>query len=178
KLVGRVIASVPLDSSFAETLRRHAGLEPADRVLVLDGSRVVGGPPALRGASATWASASRTLELNGTRYRRLTSARRPSPPPAAALAVVTPQSAIDAANRSFQHRYLYGLLVSIVLLGVVAMLQGRALLRAISRLVVAANAIARGSLDERVPVRGHDEIATLGRAFNDMADQLQARMDD
>ena len=94
------------------------------------------------------------------------------------MAVVTPQSTVDAANRSFRRRYLFGLLLSIALLGVVAALQGRALLRAIGRLVVAANAIARGSLGERVPVRGRDELAILGRAFNEMADQLQARLDE
>jgi two-component system cell cycle response regulator len=92
--------------------------------------------------------------------------------------VVTPQSAIDAANRAFQRRYLYGLLVSIALLGIVAMMQGRAILRAIGRLVGAANAIARGSLGERVEIKGRDELAILGRAFNDMADQLEARLDE
>jgi len=42
----------------------------------------------------------------------------------------------------------------------------------------AAHAIARGSLSERVPVRGKDEFAVLGTAFNDMANQLQARLDE
>ncbi len=38
----------------------------------------------------------------------------------------------------------------------------------------AANAIAEGRLGERVPIRGDDEIAALGRRFNEMADQLGA----
>jgi diguanylate cyclase (GGDEF)-like protein len=177
RLVGRVIASVPLDASLAETLRRRAGLESADRVLVLSRDTVVGGPPELVGATGNWSASSQTLKLAGKRYRGLASGPL-SEQRDAALAVVTPQSTIDAANRSFRRRYLAGLLLSIALLGIVAALQGRALLRAISRLVVAANAIARGSLGERVPVRGRDELAILGRAFNDMADQLQARLDE
>jgi diguanylate cyclase (GGDEF)-like protein len=177
RLVGRVIASVPLDASLAETLRRRAGLDPADRVLVLSRDTVIGGPPELAGATGTWSASSQTLRLAGKRYRGLASGPLPEQRDAA-LAVVTPQATIDAANRSFQRRYVSGLLVSIALLGIVAALQGRALLRAISRLVVAANAIARGSLGERVPVRGRDELAVLGRAFNDMADQLQARLDE
>jgi two-component system cell cycle response regulator len=116
------------------------------------------------------------VHLGGKHYRAVASRRLPDG--GVAFAVVTPQSTIDAANRAFQRRYLWGLLVSIALLGIVAMLQGRAILRAISRLVVAANAIARGSLGERVPVKGRDELALLGRAFNDMADQLQARLDE
>jgi len=177
RLVGRVIASVPLDASLAETLRRRAGLESADRVLVLSRDAVVGGPPELAGAIGKWSASSRTLRLAGKRYRGLASGPLPEQR-GAALAVVTPQSTIDAANRSFQRRYLFGLLVSLALLGIVAALQGRAVLRAISRLVVAANAIAGGSLKVRVPIRGHDELAVLGDAFNRMAEQLQARLDD
>ena len=37
-------------------------------------------------------------------------------------------------------------------------------------------AIARGRLGERVPVRGRDELALLGRTFNGMAEQLQSRL--
>jgi two-component system cell cycle response regulator len=175
--VGRVIASVPLDSSLAAALAGRAGLEPDDHVLVLEDGIVVAGPPELTRAEARWTGQSQTVELGGDRFRGVASTPL-SENRHASLAVVTPQSTIDAANRSFQRRYLLGLLVSIALLGLVAMLQGRAILRAIGRLVGAANAIARGSLGERVPVKGRDELAILGRAFNEMADQLQARLDE
>jgi diguanylate cyclase (GGDEF)-like protein len=48
--------------------------------------------------------------------------------------------------------------------------------RTLSTLVEAAHGIARGRLAERVPVRGRDEFSQLGTAFNEMADQLEARM--
>jgi two-component system cell cycle response regulator len=176
-LIGSVVASVRLDSSLASTLARRAGLEAEDRVLILSQGIVVAGPPQLSLTEARWTGRSQTVDLGGKRYRGVASTPL-GEDRHASLAVVTPQSAIDAANRSFQRRYLAGLLVSIALLGLVAMLQGRAILRAIGRLVGAANAIARGSLGERVPVKGHDELATLGRAFNEMADQLQARLDE
>src|SRR5205814_3845960 len=54
--------------------------------------------------------------------------------------------------------------------------EGRAIVTSIRRLVNAARAIARGDLEQRVPVQGRDEFALLGRAFNDMAVQLQARV--
>jgi len=177
RLVGRVIASIPLDASLASTLAARAGLEPEDQVLVLSDGIVVAGTPELLGAPATWTGRSQTVKLGDKRFRGVASTPI-SEKRHVTLAVVTPQSTIDAANRAFERRYLYGLLVSIALLGIVAMMQGRAILRAIGRLVGAANAIARGSLGERVEVKGRDELAILGRAFNDMADQLQARLDE
>jgi signal transduction histidine kinase len=44
----------------------------------------------------------------------------------------------------------------------------------IVKLNQAANEIAQGHLDVRVPVTGHDEMADLARTFNDMAAQLEA----
>jgi diguanylate cyclase (GGDEF)-like protein len=177
QLVGRVVASVPLDASLASALAQRAGLEPEDRVLVLSDGIVVAGPQELTGTLARWTGHSQTVSLGDKRFRGVASTPL-NEQKHTTLAVVTGQSTIDAANRAFERRYLYGLLVSITLLGVVAMMQGRAILRAIGRLVGAANAIARGSLGERVQVKGRDELAILGRAFNEMADQLEARLDE
>ena len=51
-------------------------------------------------------------------------------------------------------------------------------MRTLRALAEAAHGIARGRLSERVPVRGRDEFAMLGNAFNEMANQLQARLDE
>jgi diguanylate cyclase (GGDEF)-like protein len=58
----------------------------------------------------------------------------------------------------------------------IAYFEGRSIMRTLGRLVAAANDLAHGRLDRRVDVRGPDEFARLGRAFNEMADQLEARM--
>src|SRR5262249_48484559 len=50
--------------------------------------------------------------------------------------------------------------------------------RTLGRLVDAARAISRGDLDQRVAVQGRDEFALLGRTFNEMAAQLQTRLDE
>ncbi|MER7394712.1 ATP-binding protein [Streptomyces sp. NPDC000151] len=55
-----------------------------------------------------------------------------------------------------------------------ALLLSRAVLRPIRALTVAARGLGDGELGRRVPVSGRDEIAELGRAFNRMADSLQA----
>jgi two-component system, cell cycle response regulator len=47
--------------------------------------------------------------------------------------------------------------------------------RRLSRFAAAANDIARGRFDRRVEIKGRDEFARLGVAFNEMADELEAR---
>ncbi len=47
------------------------------------------------------------------------------------------------------------------------------LIRPIQALTYAAQKLAEGDLTQRVEIRGDDEIATLGRTFNQMADSLQ-----
>jgi signal transduction histidine kinase len=47
------------------------------------------------------------------------------------------------------------------------------LLRPVGELTFAAERMASGDLSQRVPIHGHDELATLGIAFNQMADALQ-----
>jgi two-component system OmpR family sensor kinase/two-component system sensor histidine kinase BaeS len=55
----------------------------------------------------------------------------------------------------------------------VAILLAYSLLRPVRDLTRAAEHLARGDLSRRVPVHGSDELATLGRTFNNMADSLQ-----
>jgi two-component system, cell cycle response regulator len=64
----------------------------------------------------------------------------------------------------------------VLFLLLIAYFEGRSIMRTLGRLVAAANDLAQGRLDRRVVVRGPDEFARLGRAFNEMADQLEARM--
>ncbi|HKN63220.1 MAG TPA: diguanylate cyclase, partial [Gaiellaceae bacterium] len=81
-----------------------------------------------------------------------------------------------AAGARTRDRLLAGLLACLALVGVVAYLQGRAIVRNLRRFATAAGGIAQGSLRERVPIRGRDEFAALGAALNDMAEQLEARL--
>ena len=89
--------------------------------------------------------------------------------------MVTPQDLIDAAASAERRRLLAGLLGSLALIALLAYAEGLAIVRAISRFVGVAQAIAAGRLDERVPVNTRDEFGQLAMAFNDMADQLEAQ---
>ncbi|WP_306316287.1 MULTISPECIES: cell wall metabolism sensor histidine kinase WalK [unclassified Streptomyces] len=55
-----------------------------------------------------------------------------------------------------------------------ALLLSRTVLRPIRALTSAARGLGEGDMARRVPLSGRDEIGELGRAFNRMADSLQA----
>ena len=174
---GAVIASVPLDGALVRRLEARSGLETADHVLVVEDGRIVAGPPGVRGRFDLLSGKPGTVSVGGTRYRALVASTLEGRP-SATLGVISPQGLIDAANRKATNQLLIGLVAALVFVGCVAYVEGRAIVRTIRRLVDAAAAIARGDLKERVPVQGRDEFALLGRTFNQMAFQLQTRLEE
>jgi diguanylate cyclase (GGDEF)-like protein len=174
---GAVIASVPLDGALVSRLEARSGLEAADHVLVVEDGRIVAGPPGVRGRFDLLSGKPGTVSVAGTRYRALVAGTLEGRP-SATLGVISPQRLIDAANRKATNQLLIGLVAALVFVGCVAYVEGRAIVRTIRRLVDAAAAIARGDLKERVPVQGRDEFALLGRTFNQMAFQLQTRLEE
>jgi diguanylate cyclase (GGDEF)-like protein len=171
-LAGVVVASVPLDDALAAELRASAAIPTSDRLVLLAGNHILAASPPLTGSVPLAAGHIAVLRVAGTRYRTLVG------PPLAgvSLAILTPQSAVDAADASQRDTLIAGLAGIVLLVAIVAFLEGRSIVRTLRRLADAARGIAQGRLGQRVPVRGNDELATLGRAFNDMADQLQARL--
>ena len=174
---GAVVASVPLDGALVSRLETRSGLERADHVLLVEDGQIVAGPVGLRGRFDLLSGKPRTVSLGGTRYRALVAGTLDGRP-TATLGVISPQTLIDAANRKATNQLLIGLVAALVFVGCVAYVEGRTIVRTIRRLVDAAAAIARGDLQERVPVQGRDEFALLGRTFNQMAFQLQTRLEE
>jgi len=172
---GIVIASVPLNGGLVNRLEQRSGLADGSHVVLLDHGNVVAGPHGVTGTLDTPAGKTATVKLGAERYR-VVSAGTLDEQRAATLAVISPQSQIDAANWSAQRRLMIGLLASLVVVLLVAYVEGRSIVGSIRRLVDAARAIARGDLEQRVPVQGRDELALLAKTFNDMAYQLQSRL--
>jgi len=174
-LIGTVTVAVPFDDSLAELLRRRSGLGPHDTLAILRGRRIVASAPTLTGAVAAGVGQTKTIDVSGDRFRVLVA-------PALAgssdvrVAVLTPQARIDAANATSRNRLVALLLASLLLVALVAYFEGRSIVRALGALAQAAHGIAHGRLSERVPVKGRDELAMLGSAFNDMANQLESRL--
>jgi diguanylate cyclase (GGDEF)-like protein len=172
--LGKVVATIPLDGSLVAGLRLGAAFDSGDVLVLLEGTRIVSASPFVSGRVPVAAGRSATISVGGTRYRTFVAPALPRV--GARLAVLTPKALIDAASARTRDRLLAGLLACLALVGVVAYLQGRAIVRNLSRFATAARGIAHGSLHERVPVRGRDEFAELGAALNDMAAQLEARL--
>ena len=168
-LAGTVVASVPLDEALASALRSN------DRLAIVESGRIVAASPPLAGTITLPAGRIGTIRVGRARYRTLVA---PSLAGASNVrfAVLTPQSTIDAADASERDKLLLGLLAAALLVAIVAFIEGRSIVRTLRGLADAARGIAQGRLTQRVPVKGRDELAALGMAFNDMADQLQARL--
>jgi diguanylate cyclase (GGDEF)-like protein len=173
--LGEVVATIPLDRSLVARLRRGAAFDSGDVLVLLQGTRIVSASPFVSGRVPVATGRSATVRVAGTRYRTFVAPALPRVP-GSRLAVLTPNALIEAASARTRDRLLVGLLACLALVGVVAYLQGRAIVRHLSRFATAARGIAHGSLRQRVPVRGRDEFAELGAALNEMAAQLEARL--
>ncbi len=173
-----IVAAVPLDDRFARRLHARSGLAAPDELAVINPARRVGAAtsPSVQGGAAFTPGRITTARIGDRSYRTIST--RLGPDSELALAALTPSSAIVSEQRSVIGRLLLGLLGSLLLIAFVAYVAGRSIVGSLARLADAANSIAAGRLRERVQVRGRDEFATLGRAFNDMATQLEAQMVD
>jgi diguanylate cyclase (GGDEF)-like protein len=174
-VAGVVTVSVPIDARLAALLRSRSGLPRDDVLALLEGPQVLAASPPLTGIVPLAPGHVGSARVGGKRYRALVAPSL-SGLPGTRIAVLSPQARIDAANAVARNRLLLGLLVTVLLVAVVAYLEGRSIVRTVRGLADAARAIAHGRLGERVPVRGSDELASLGLAFNEMADQLETRL--
>jgi diguanylate cyclase (GGDEF)-like protein len=170
--IGSVTVAVPVDDRLLTSI--GVGLGTGEHLAaVRDGLIVAGGP-----RTATLALSpgkSRRVVVAGTASRGLATSPL-ADPSGLQLVALTPQAAIDAAARMAEMRLTAVLVASLLVFALVVFLLGRSVVTTLGRLAGAADAIAGGHLDERVDVRGRDEFAQLGNAFNRMAEQLQQRM--
>jgi diguanylate cyclase (GGDEF)-like protein len=173
--LGEVVAAIPLNAALVQGLRREAALDSEDVLVLLEDARIVASSPSVRGRVPVTPGRASTVSLAGTRYRAFVAPALPGVS-AARFGVLTRKASIDAADARTRDRLLVGLLACLALVGIVAYLQGRSIVRNLRRFATVARGIAHGSLRERVPVRGRDEFAALGAALNDMAAQLEARL--
>ena len=173
-----IIASVPLTRELAERLHARSGLSSPDELVFVDGERQVdaASTPDVTGTTELVPGRVETALIGDHEFRAIGS--RLVPDSTLMLAALTPSSVIADEKQSVLGRLLIGLLGSLLLIACVAYLAGRSIVGALGRLAEAAHSIAAGRLEERVEVRGRDEFAQLGRAFNQMASQLEGRLED
>ena len=172
--LGRVVAPVTIDRGLAILLRNRAGLVQGGEVAFVADGRVLAASTALEGPLRA-PDQPAEITVSGHRFRALSS-HTLAEPRNAALVVMAPQARIDESGSWVRSRLFLAMLAALLLIALVAYIQGRSIVGTLSRLADAARSIARGSSGGRVHVRGRDEFASLAHAFNEMADQLEARM--
>ena len=172
--LGRVIAPVAIDSRLAEDLRKQSGLAGGGELALVEGGRILSASAPIRGTIATPARPAE-ITVSGRRFRALASSGL-ARPRSTSLVLLAPQARIDESIGWLRSRLFLAMLAALLLIAAVAYIQGRSIVGTLGRLADAARGIARGRLGDRVHVRGRDEFASLAHAFNQMADQLQARM--
>jgi diguanylate cyclase (GGDEF)-like protein len=175
--LGHVTVGVPLDDRFAGRLRRSAGLGRGAELAFIRGDGITAASTKSLNGRISVPTSPKRVAAGGRRFRGLASEPLPARPDLRLL-VLTPQAEIDRSTDWARTRILGLMLLVLMLIAAVAYLEGRSIVRSLGQVAAAARGIAHGRLSDRVRVRGRDEFASLGRAFNDMADQLQARLDE
>ena len=175
KPAGRVIASVPLNPANLSELEDLAGVSTDERLLLVQGTRLFNPKSGVEARAKLNRDQIGRVHLGGKEYRVLVS-RPVSARGSVGFALITPADRVSDAVFRLELRVLLALLGFLTLMGTIAFFEGKVIVRNVGDLAGAARAIARGHLRERVPVRGHDEFASLAVAFNDMTEQLEARM--
>jgi len=175
KPAGDLIVSVPLNPANLRHFATLAGVS-ANEKLMLARNNLVFAPKSGAGTRAKLNEDQiGRVRLGGKDYRVLVS-HPVSARGSVGFALVTPQDRVNDAVYNLELRVLFGLLGFLLLMGTIAFFEGKVIVRSVGDLARAAREIAHGHLRGRVPVRGHDEFATLAVAFNDMTGQLEARM--
>jgi diguanylate cyclase (GGDEF)-like protein len=172
-VLGRIVVWVPLDNGLLRELRANSGLESRDGLLLATGGKVVAGPRLLLGSRELPGERSRYVTLGSREYRAVSTAIL-SGNPQVTLVALTPKSEIHSAIGDLRERFLLFALAALAVVALLAWLLGRTIVRSLKELADAAGAVARGQYGKLVPVRGRDEFASLGRAFNEMSEQISA----
>jgi diguanylate cyclase (GGDEF)-like protein len=179
EVVGKVVVHVPFDDALVERLSSRSALDDGDRFVFVADGRVVA-PGSVGARLDVPQRGPRFLDVGGASYRSvgtdLIAAEQAPKRAAVSLVALSPKAAIDKAVDDLRSRFLLFSAVAMIAVGILAYTFGRTIVRSLGELSAAAAGISKGRLDQRVPVRGRDEFAALGEAFNDMAAQLEQRL--
>jgi signal transduction histidine kinase len=85
-----------------------------------------------------------------------------------------PLQDVTAVLQDLRTRWLLSTAIALLFSVAVGLLLSGAITRPLRRLTAAAGAVARGQLDQTVPVSSRDELGRLSQAFNEMTARLRA----
>ena len=110
----------------------------------------------------------------GTRGRGAGDEDRPTPAGAAIryVAVVVPEASLGTAWQALAPSLGFAALIALAVSAAAALWLSRSIARPLRQITEASRAMAQGDYEQSIPVRGHDEVAELARAFNRMAREV------
>jgi diguanylate cyclase (GGDEF)-like protein len=171
-VIGTIAVSTRSAQSYADELRSfndvHAVLTERGRVV---GSTLIGKPAAPLPRQGD-------VDVEGAHYRTASFATRGFD---RARIGVHQLRLENGATGFFSSASLIvlGILLGFLALAVAfALTVSRTLQAEVQRLLVAAKRLGRGDFSVAVPAEGNDEFAALGKEFNDMARQLEGRLEE
>lgn len=94
------------------------------------------------------------------------------------LYLLTSLQSTQATLGFMQLTMMLGGLALIALIGLITWFVARMVVGPVEAAAASSARIAAGEYDVRIPVRGDDEIAKLGRSFNDMADSISRQINE
>lgn len=166
RTLGTLAVSRTSARAYAQSVKRLTGLD----VQVLAGGRVAA--TTLNAAPAEPKSGD--VDANGRRYRIRYQKIQASPLPPITVGIAeTRESSAITDSRAL----IGGILLAFLLLALASsVLVVRALGGQVGEFLRAARRLGEGNFDEPVPIHGSDEFAQLGTEFNNMSEELAARI--
>ncbi|MEA2280446.1 MAG: hypothetical protein QOK21_1053 [Solirubrobacteraceae bacterium] len=170
--IGTIAVSTRSAQSYADELRSfnhvHAVILQRGRVVA---STLVGGPPATLPHNGN-------VDLDGARYRAATFDAQSFDGPLLAVHQLRLENG-GSGVFSAASLIVLGVMLGFLALAVAfALTVSRTLHTEVQRLLIAAQRLGRGDFSVAVPAEGNDEFAALGKEFNDMARQLEGRLEE
>jgi signal transduction histidine kinase len=156
-----------------DTGRLLAHGNPDEKAAVARGSALDGHPLA-RVAGGTWTARPSSLEYTRSDGTRVLGVAAPLPTLNWTLILEQPVDEAYGLLHRLERQLLAAIALALLLTVAFGYFWGRSFIRPITTLLAGTEALAEGRLDARVKIERGDEFATLGDAFNSMADRLAA----
>ena len=170
--VGTITISVRSAQAFADELRSLNGVQ----AVITDGRRVVAST--LADAPPAPLPRRGDIRIDGSRYRVAGFVKRGFDGRPLTIRQLMHENA-NTGPFSTATEVVAGILLGFLILAFAfALTVMRTLQGEIQRLLVAAQRLGRGDFSVTVPADGNDEFAALGKEFNDMARQLEGRLEE
>ena len=88
------------------------------------------------------------------------------------VAVVVPEASLATAWRALLPSLAFAALIALAVSAAAALWLSRSIAQPLRQITEASRAMAQGDYEQSIPVRGHDEVGELARAFNRMAREV------